>query len=68
MSDLELGIKRAAEKAGNRAKLAKIVGLTRQTVSQWKRIPAEHVLRIEAETGVPRHELRPDLYPLEPAE
>jgi DNA-binding transcriptional regulator YdaS (Cro superfamily) len=29
------------------------------------RVPAERVLSIEAATGVPRHELRPDLYPLE---
>lgn len=30
-----------------------------------KRVPAEHVLRIEAATGVSRHSLRPDIYPVD---
>lgn len=29
-----------------------------------KRLPAEHVLAVEAATGVSRHLLRPDIYPL----
>jgi len=39
-------------------------------VSQWKKrqVPAEYVLKVEVacEYSVSRHELRPDLYPLEP--
>jgi len=31
------------------------------------RVPAERVLPIEKVSGVSRHELRPDLYPLEQA-
>jgi len=34
-----------------------------QSIYSWKRIPAERVLDIERATGVPRHELRPDIYP-----
>lgn len=34
-----------------------------QAISQWKRVPAERVLQVERVTGVPRHELRPDIYP-----
>lgn len=30
-----------------------------------KRVPAEYVLKIEAATGVSRHDLRPDIYPRE---
>lgn len=30
-----------------------------------KRLPAEHVLAVEAMTGVSRHNLRPDIYPRE---
>jgi DNA-binding transcriptional regulator YdaS (Cro superfamily) len=37
--------------------------ITPQAVSQWKQVPAERVLDVERATGVPRHRLRPDLYP-----
>ena len=37
--------------------------ITPQAVSQWKQVPAERVLDVERATGVPRHKLRPDLYP-----
>ncbi|MBA5778239.1 helix-turn-helix domain-containing protein [Stappia sp. F7233] len=46
------------------------LSVTRATVCKWEkgRIPAERVLEVERVTGVPRHHLRPDLYPLdEPA-
>lgn len=39
--------------------------ITSQAVGQWKRVPAERVLDVEAITGVSRHDLRPDLYPRE---
>jgi DNA-binding transcriptional regulator YdaS (Cro superfamily) len=37
--------------------------ITPQAISQWKQVPAERVLDVERITGVPRHELRPDIYP-----
>lgn len=37
--------------------------ITPQAVAQWKQVPAERVLKVERVTGVPRHRLRPDLYP-----
>lgn len=45
-------------------------GVNKSTVLRWEeeRVPAERVLDVERETGVSRHELRPDLYPAEPAE
>jgi DNA-binding transcriptional regulator YdaS (Cro superfamily) len=56
-------IRHAAQKIGGMAELARRLGTTRQAVWQWRRIPAERVLDIERATRVPRHELRPDLYP-----
>lgn len=38
-------------------------GITPQAIAQWKHVPADRVLRVEKVTGVPRHRLRPDLYP-----
>jgi hypothetical protein len=37
--------------------------VTPQAISQWKQVPAGRVLTVEKVTGVPRHRLRPDLYP-----
>lgn len=44
------------------SKLAKALkGITPQAISQWKQVPAERVVEVETVTGIPRHELRPDL-------
>lgn len=56
----------AKRTAGGPSKLAeKLGGLSSQAVSQWKRIPATRVIAVEQITGIPRHDLRPDLYPRE---
>ena len=57
----------AIQAAGNKARLADLVGVSRQCVGQWSRVPAERVLQIERLTGVSRTILRPDLYPDEAA-
>ena len=45
--------------------VAHVAAVNKSTVTRWlqKRIPAERVLEVERITGVPRHELRPDIYP-----
>lgn len=48
---------------GMRIRVAKALKITHGAVSQWKRVPAERVLTVEKVTGIPRHLLRPDLYP-----
>lgn len=58
-------VERAAAAAGNKSELARRLGVKVQSIQQWKRIPAERVLDVERVTGIPRHELRPDLYPQE---
>lgn len=63
-------IQRAAQLAGGQSALARKLGCTSQAISKMcstGRVPAERVIPIEAATGVSRHELRPDLYPLETA-
>lgn len=39
-------------------------GIAPSTVHRWEneRIPADRVILVEAATGIPRQELRPDLY------
>jgi len=57
---------RKAEKL-TQAQLAAKFGVRPPAICKWeqRRIPAERVLEVERITGVPRQELRPDLYPLE---
>ena len=43
--------------------LARELGITHGAVFQWDRVPAERVIDVERITGIPREELRPDLYP-----
>ena len=59
-------VDRAIEAAGGRGKLAEACGVRYQAVEKWQRrgkLPAERVIAVERITGVPRGELRPDLYP-----
>lgn len=63
------GLVRAIEALGGQSALGRIIGKNQSTVHDWVRkqkpLPAEHVLTVEAATGISRHELRPDLYPVE---
>lgn len=58
----------AIENAGGQAALARAIGVSQPSVWHWvhksKRVPAEFVLAVEDKTGVSRHELRPDIYPV----
>ncbi len=62
---METGIAKAVKAKGSISALARSIGITRAAICQWERIPAGRVVEIERLTGVPRQELRPDLY--EPA-
>ncbi|MCT7377182.1 molecular chaperone TorD family protein [Chelativorans salis] len=61
--DMVSGLEEAIRKAGGVGALAQALGLTQPSVSAWHSIPAEHVLEVEALTGIARTVLRPDLYP-----
>lgn len=67
MSDKKEALDRAIKAAGGLAGIASPLGITVQAVSQWDEVPPLRVLAVEQVSGVPRHELRPDLYP-EPTE
>lgn len=46
----------------NVSKLASDLGVSRMAVYQWKEVPANRLVEIEQLTGIPRQDLRPDLY------
>jgi TorA maturation chaperone TorD len=60
------GFEQAIRAAGGVTELARRIGISQPSVSNWSRIPAERVLAVEAATGVPRAMLRPDLYREQP--
>jgi TorA maturation chaperone TorD len=56
------GLERALGVAGGVTSLARLLGVSQPAISGWKRVPSDRVLAVEAATGIPRTELRPDLY------
>jgi DNA-binding transcriptional regulator YdaS (Cro superfamily) len=67
MAERSISLTRAISLKGSAKALAAAIGVSPQALSQWRRVPVERVLDVERVTGVPRHELRPDIYPVEPA-
>src|SRR5215510_1899221 len=56
------GLSEAIRAAGGVSELARQIGISQPSVSNWIRVPAERVVSVEAATGVDRVVLRPDLY------
>jgi DNA-binding transcriptional regulator YdaS (Cro superfamily) len=67
LAALELAVRRI----GGQSATARRRGVSQPTVHNWlhkaKKCPPEHVLGMEADSRVSRHDLRPDLYPREEA-
>jgi len=59
----------AVDRVGSQAAFARLIGLKQPSVWAWLRagkvLPGDYVLKVEAATGVPKEQLRPDLYPPE---
>jgi TorA maturation chaperone TorD len=58
----DLGLSEAIRVAGGISELARQIGISQPSVSNWNRVPAERVVSVETATGVDRAVLRPDLY------
>lgn len=48
---------------GRKTHLAAELNISPAAVSQWAQVPSRRVIDVEKVTGIPRHVLRPDLYP-----
>jgi DNA-binding transcriptional regulator YdaS (Cro superfamily) len=57
-----LALRAAIKVAGSMRALAHLIGVTPAAVAQWDCVPAKRVVDVERATGVPREQLRPDLY------
>ncbi|WP_349631723.1 molecular chaperone TorD family protein [Bradyrhizobium liaoningense] len=56
------GLERAIDAVGGVAQLARKIGISQPSVSNWSKVPAQRVIAVEAASGVSRNDLRPDLY------
>ena len=72
MSTPEDALRRAIDAAGGPAEVARFITarfepITAQAVCGWRVCPPRRVLQLEAAASgkVTRHELRPELYPIE---
>jgi DNA-binding transcriptional regulator YdaS (Cro superfamily) len=59
-------LRAGVEIIGGQAATARLLGCSQPTVWRWlakeKSLPAEHVLTFERATGIPRDQIRPDIY------
>ena len=58
----DLGLDQAIRAGGGIGALARKIGISQPSLSNWSRVPAERVLAVEGITGIDRAVLRPDLY------
>jgi TorA maturation chaperone TorD len=58
----DAGLQEAIRVAGGISALARRLGVSQPSISEWTRIPAERVAAVEAVTGIARGVLRPDLF------
>jgi len=60
-----MDIKDIIERAGGPTAVSGYCGIKKQAPGQWKKVPAEQVLKIfhGSSGAVTPHEMRPDIYP-----
>jgi len=56
------GLNQAIQAVGGVSELARKLGISQPSISNWTRVPSERVISVEALTGISRTVLRPDLY------
>jgi DNA-binding transcriptional regulator YdaS (Cro superfamily) len=47
---------------GSLSEVARRLGVSRQAIAQWDKVPVKHLRVISEMTGIPCQKLRPDLY------
>ena len=59
---VDRGLQEAIRAVGGVTELARRIGISQPSVSNWTKVPAERVLQVESASGIARAILRPDLY------
>lgn len=58
----DIGLQKAISAAGSAGKLALLLKITPQAISQWTVVPLNRVFDVEAVTGLSREVIRPDFF------
>lgn len=65
----EEAFRQAVDAVGGQSAMGRLLDVSQTSVWRWihknRALPAEHVLTVEEVTAIPRHVLRPDIYPRE---
>lgn len=60
---MEQLLKWLGEERGRKQRLANQLGVYASALSQWTQVPATRAAEVSTVTGIPLHELRPDVFP-----
>lgn len=63
-----MDVKEIVSRAGGPVKLGKEINLSHSAISCWTRVPLRHCRKVSDLTGIPLHELNPEIWPLAPSE
>jgi DNA-binding transcriptional regulator YdaS (Cro superfamily) len=55
-------VARVVEKAGGPTALARALGIKSPSIHSWSQVPANRVTEVSDITGIPPHEIRPDVF------
>ena len=59
---MNLSIEQIIRAGGGVVALSKKLRITKGAVSQWHRVPVNRVFDVEKITGIPRSQIRPDIF------
>lgn len=57
-----MNIKDILKAGGGPSNLSKLIGIHHTAIIRWKAVPVNRLAVIEKITGIPREELRPDIF------
>ena len=62
LAGIMTGMQRIRAQRGLIALIARELGITGSAISMWVKVPPDRVPAVARITGIPRHQLRPDLW------
>lgn len=58
-----MDIREIIRAAGGTVRVARLLGRSHGTVSEWVRVPDKYVLKVASISGIPAYVIRPEVFP-----